>query len=73
MRDRLLRAFEDLENGKIDIEDAITLSKLSDSVISGLKSEMQYAILTNQQPNIPFYGKQSGIELQHDQKIKKIL
>lgn len=72
LRDKVLQAFDDLESGEIDVAQALTMSKLSDAVIAGLKSEMQYAILTNQQPSIPFYGEGSGITLQED-RIKKIL
>lgn len=60
LRDRLLHAFEELEDGKIDAEKALTLAKLSDTVVAGLKSELQYCILTSSEPNIPFYGESSG-------------
>lgn len=72
LRDRVLKAIDDLEEGKIEIHEAATIAKLSETVISGLKSEMQYAILTNQQPHIPFYGEQSGILLE-GQTIKKLI
>jgi hypothetical protein len=72
LRDRMLKAFQEFEEGKIDFTHLAALSKASDSIINGLKSEMQYAILTNQQPQIPFYGEGSGISL--DKKdIKKLL
>lgn len=72
LRDKVLQAFEDLEEGKIDVQQASTMAKLSETVISGLKSEMQYSILTNQEPYIPFYGIGSGKAL--DKKdIKKLL
>lgn len=60
LRDRVLKAIEDLEDGKIELAEASTIAKLSETVISGLKSEMQYAILTNSEPNIPFYGEPIG-------------
>jgi len=72
LRDRVLQAFNDLEDGKIDISQATTIAKLSETVISGLKSEMQYAILTNQQPRISFYGEESGILLEK-RDIKKLI
>lgn len=72
LRDTVLQALTDLEDGKIDISQASTIAKMSETVISGLKSEMQYAVLTNQQPVIPFYGEGSGIALEHD-GIKKLL
>lgn len=72
LRDRVLQAIDDLEDGKIDISETSCLAKLSETVISGLRSEMQYAILTQQQPEIPFFGEGSGIFL--DKKdIKKLL
>lgn len=72
LRDRVLQALDDLEDGKIDISQAATIAKLSETVISGLKSEMQYAILTNQQPSIPFYGDGSGLLLEK-KDIKKLI
>lgn len=63
LRNKVLQTIDDLENGKIDLQEASVIAKLSETVISGLKSEMQYAVLTQQEPTIPFYGEQSGIEL----------
>ncbi len=72
LRDTVLQAIEDLESGKIELAQASTIAKLSETVISGLKSEMQYAILTSSEPCIPFYGKPSGITLDH-KAPKKLL
>lgn len=71
LRNKVLQAYDDLENGKIDISEASIISKLCDSVVGSLKSEMQYAILTNQQPQIPFYGEGSGALL-IDVPVKKL-
>ena len=71
LREVVLKAIEDLENGEIEISEASTIAKLSETVISGLKSEMQYAILTNQEPCIPFYGEGSG-KLLEKKDIKKL-
>lgn len=72
LREKVLQALDDLEDGKIDIAEASVIAKLSETVISGLKSEMQYSILTSQVPSIPFYGEQSG-ELLERANIKKLL
>lgn len=72
LRDRVLQSIEDLEDGKIELAEAATIAKLSETVISGLKSEMQYAILTNQEPCIPFYGEGSGKVLEN-KGVKKLL
>jgi len=72
LRQKVLQTIDDLEDGKIDIHEAATVAKLSETVISGLKSEMQYAVLTNSEPVIPFYGEPSG-KLLDRKEIKKIL
>lgn len=71
LRERVLQALDDLEDGKIDIAHASTIAKLSETTISGLKSEMQYAVLINAEPYIPFYGESSGKEL-NAKVVKKL-
>lgn len=72
LRQKMLKAFEDLENGAIDITQASTLAKMSETIISGLKSEMQYAILTGTEPYISFYGESSE-KLLDKKQLKKLL
>lgn len=72
LREKMLKAIEDFEEGKIDSVQLNVLAKASDSIISGLKSEMQYAILTNQQPYIAFYGEGSG-KILDKKELKKLL
>jgi len=72
LRRKILQTIEDLEEGKISVAEASTMAKLSETVISGLKSEMQYAVLTNSEPFIPFYGESSGRILGH-REVKKLL
>jgi len=54
LRDKVLEAFSNLESGKIDCQSAGVIAKLSETVISGLKTQMDYARLTNSDINIPF-------------------
>lgn len=72
LRDRVLQAFSDLEEGKIDIAQATTIAKLNETIISGLKSEMQYSILTGQTPIIPFYNLETDVSIDY-KKTKKLL
>lgn len=72
LREKVLKALEDLEAGTIDISQAATIAKMSETVVSGLKSEMQYAILTNTEPFIPFFGKEGTKVLDH-KNVKKII
>lgn len=71
LRDKVLQAIDDLEDGKIELAEASTIAKLSETIISGLKSEMQYAILTNQEPRIAFYDETTG-KLLEAKEYKKL-
>jgi hypothetical protein len=71
LRERVIQAFEDLEEGKIDISHALTLGKLNETIVSGLKSEMQYEVLTNSIPVIPFFDGSTMITLEQ-KDIKKL-
>jgi hypothetical protein len=73
LREKVLQAIDDLESGKIEMSEAFAIAKMSETIVSGLRSEMQYAILTNNKPEIEFYGKMSGKPLDSSSKdIKKI-
>lgn len=72
LREAVLSAIDRLENGEIEIEEAMAISKMSETVISGLKSEMMYATLTKTEPNIPFYNKESNRLIEHEE-FKKII
>ena len=72
LREKVLQTIDDLEDGKIELAEASTIAKLSETIISGLKSEMQYSVLTNSEPCIPFYGEMSGKELDA-RVIKKLV
>jgi len=71
LREKMIKVFDNLEDGKIDIQQASTLAKISETIISGLRSEMQYAILTGKEPNISFFGDNS-INLLEKKNIKKL-
>jgi hypothetical protein len=54
LRDIVLDTVQKMVKGKIDVTEAGVLAKLSETVISGLKTQMEYARLINQNPSIPF-------------------
>lgn len=56
LRDYVLETFQKLSDGKIDISEASTIAKLSETVISGIKTQLEYARLTESMPHIPFLG-----------------
>jgi len=68
----MLDAFESFDNGKIDYNHLHALSKASETIIAGLKTELQYAILCNKQPKIEFFGETNGAPLEVT-NIKKLL
>lgn len=70
LREKMLEAFDDLMEGKIDIQQAMALSKISETVISGLKIKMQYAVLTNTKPNVPFIGNDILLPSKEVKKLK---
>ena len=76
LRNKVLKALEDVENGDIEVSKAFCIGKLAEITVSGLRSEMQYSILTGTQPNIPFYNESSNVELDMNQvknlKLHKI-
>lgn len=69
LRQKLLDTLEKLEAGEVDIQHAACVAKIGETIVSGLRSEMQYSLLIGQQPAIEFYGEQSGIEFNPDKKV----
>lgn len=54
LRNHALIALEKLSNHEIDVAEAGVTGKLCESIISTCKSEMEYAKMLGQDPNIPF-------------------
>jgi len=57
LSDKLALAMNKLEDGELTVEQCLALSKMHDSIINGLKTQMQYATLTNQIPVIPMLNQ----------------
>lgn len=72
LRDRVIKAIDELDSGEIDLAKASAIAKLSETIVSGLRSEMQYSILTNKEPKIDFFGEGSGKSLVSN-TFKKLL
>lgn len=47
---------EKLRSGKIDIAEAGVAGKLCESVVSTIKTQLEYARMCGKQPSIPFLG-----------------
>jgi hypothetical protein len=63
LRDMVLDTFQDLKEGKIETSEALSISKLCDTVLGTIKTEIDYAKLTSQTPQISFMGQ--GTLLEH--------
>lgn len=74
LRENALKTLMDLEKGKIDTAEAGVKGKLYESVISTIKTQLQYAQMLNKEPLIPFMGdlsknKSITIEGKIDKKL----
>lgn len=63
----ILKSLEDLENGKIDVNEASIKAKSAESINSSLKLQLAYNNMRGEIPNIPFLqscnkGKMKEIE-----------
>ncbi len=72
LRSVILETIEKLQTKKIDVVDAGVLAKLSETVISGLKTQMEYARLTETVPNLDFMGDNYEVKLL-ESNVKKLL
>ena len=54
LRDEMLLVFEKLSKGKIELEEASIMAKISETIVSGAKTQIQYALLTETKIIIPF-------------------
>ncbi len=76
LRDHALETLEKLASGKIDVDEAGVTGKLCESVMSTIKSQLEYAKMLNREPNIPFLGdlsKQPRLIEMTPEKEKKLL
>lgn len=60
LREVVLLTLEGLRDGEVSVMEAGAVAKLSETVISGGKSQMEYARLTRTECIIPFFGKKGA-------------
>lgn len=66
LRDHILNVMNKLSQGEIDVAEAGINAKLSETVISGLKVQMEYARLTESKPHISFLVDQTIRHISED-------
>lgn len=69
LREEVLLTFERLRDGEVSVSEAGAVAKLSETVISGCKSQMEYSRLTNTPPQIPFLSEAQP-EIIHGRSLK---
>lgn len=68
LRDHALETIERLASGEIDTAHAAATGKLCDSVISTIKSQLEYSRMTGESPEIPFMmTPNKGNLLEHEE------
>ena len=61
LREKVLSMFEELDCPEPDLQKVGIAAKLSETVISGLKTQLEYARLLGIEPNIPFLADSNKI------------
>lgn len=72
LRQHALNTLEDLEIGKISIEQAGVTGKLCENVMSTLKTQIEVAKMLGREPNIPFLGNTSKGRLISIKQTKRL-
>jgi len=54
LRDRLCQAFDQLDSGEINVKIACEMSNMAGKITSTIKSQLEYAKLRKEKPEIPF-------------------
>ena len=62
LRDHAIETLENLERKKIDVVQAGVTAKLYESIMSSLKTELEYHKMLEQKPNIEFLNGAKVIE-----------
>lgn len=60
LRDHAIDTLQKLANQQIDAQEAAVTGKLCDSVISTIKTQLEYARMLSEEPKIAFMGDSHG-------------
>jgi len=65
LRDHALNLLQKLEDKKIKVQEAGITAKIYESIISTVKTQMEYARMLKVDPDIPFLGEIKGNLIEH--------
>ena len=69
LRDQLLDAFESLKGDPRRVIQVKELTNTAGKIIGTAKSQMEYALMRGEEPEIPFMGKTSGRPLKSGARL----
>lgn len=69
LRDQLLEAFDQLKGDPRRVIQVKELTNTAGKIINTVKSQMEYAMLRAEEPDIAFMGKTSGVPLKSGAKL----
>jgi hypothetical protein len=70
LRNDLLESFEQVKKDPRRLAQAGELANTAGKIIQSLKVQLEYSILLNEEPNIPFMGELSGKPLSKVKLLK---
>ena len=71
LRNDLLESFEQVKKDPRRLAQAAELANTAGKIIGSIKLEMEYSLMRNEEPEIPFLGEGSGKPLQNKIKLLK--
>ncbi len=71
LRNELLESFDQVKRDPRRLAQAGELANTAGKIISSIKLELEYSLMKNEEPEIPFLGQTSGKPLQNKIKLLK--
>ena len=71
LRNDLLESFEQVKKDPRRLAQAGELANTAGKIIGSIKLEMEYSLMRNEEPEIPFLGPTSGKPLQNKARLLK--
>ena len=69
LRNELLESFDQVKRDPRRLAQAGELANTAGKVIASIKLELEYSLMLNQEPNIPFLGETTGRPLRNGTKL----
>jgi hypothetical protein len=70
IRNDLINVFEGLQNGTVERKDAVEINNTAGKIISSAKTQLAYAALRQEKPDIPFLDTSTKEQIEHEEPHK---